>query len=101
LEIQRGILQSVGYSLFDQTVTITNLGEQALQGPLGLIDQGLQSTDALVDASGTYQGNPYIALLAGSSPLAAGQSLTLQFLFPGKMLTLADIDYSLEVLQGI
>ena len=96
-------MQSVGSGLFDQTVTITNLSGQTLRGPLGLVVVGLPNTAALVDASGTYQGNPYINLMAYNSTLAAGQSvsITLQFLFPGATLTLADVDYSLEALQGV
>jgi hypothetical protein len=82
--------------LFSQTLTITNTSGSAITGPIVLVLQNLKNA-ALVNQSGTFQGNPYVTILAGGS-LGAGQSLTVTLFFSDP--TFAAISYTAEFLAG-
>jgi hypothetical protein len=64
---------------FVQTMTITNTSGSALNGPLYLVLPNLSSNATLANASGSYNGDPY--LTATTSTLAPNQSITLTLEF--------------------
>jgi hypothetical protein len=85
-----------------QKVTITNTSNGKLQGPSALVLAGLPSGVTLQNASGTYQGNPYIDVLGDKQSLAAGKevTVTLSFLVTG-LKNPYDFSYSTKALLGI
>ncbi len=88
--------------IFEQTVTITNTSKEAFHGPLALLLTGLPSGVTLQDASGHYQGSPYVDLFGAKGSLAPGQkvTITLSFLVTG-LKDPDDLSYSSKVLLGI
>ncbi|MGP0065234.1 MAG: beta strand repeat-containing protein [Isosphaeraceae bacterium] len=81
---------------FTQTLTITNISDAALTGPIELVLLNLENA-TLVNQSGTYQVSPYITIL-NSGSLGVGQSLTITLVFADP--TLATITYTPEFLMG-
>ncbi len=81
---------------FSQTVTIKNISNAAIVGPIDLLLLNLKNA-TLVGQTGTYQGSPYITVLSSGS-LGIGQSLTFTLVFVDP--TLAAISYTSEFLSG-
>jgi hypothetical protein len=107
LTLQRGSLQAMGSGtsatlLFEQTVTLTNGSGHVLAGPLAVVFNSLPSGVTLANATGTYQGHPYLDVLGSGASLAPGQrvTLTLKFSRPSQQVC-EDILYTLKVLEGI
>jgi uncharacterized repeat protein (TIGR01451 family) len=112
LRIRRGSPHPVGHEehhheggeLFSQTITITNTSGHALLGPLALVLENLPAGVTLANASGRYQGNPYINVLRDGEVLEPGQSvtITLDFWVRGRLLDEGEaFDYNLDALLGI
>jgi hypothetical protein len=82
---------------FTQTVTIKNIGTTPLVGPIELVLVNLKNA-TLSNASGTYEGSPYITLLGNGVTLGVGQSFTITLIFNDP--TLAAIGYTSQLLLG-
>jgi hypothetical protein len=84
---------------FVQTVTLTNRGSSAIQGPVSLVLSGLSANAALFNADGkttcTAPGSPFVSLAGSLSP-GGHASVVLQFTDPSK----AAINYSTAVVAG-
>jgi hypothetical protein len=85
---------------FMQTVTLTNSGTTAVQGPMSLVLTGLSSNATLFNKNGSTTcaspvGSPFINLAGPLNP-GAHASVSLQFADPTK----AAITYSTLVLSG-
>jgi YVTN family beta-propeller protein len=72
---------------FNGTVTITNIGSSAINGPLQILFTGLPAGVTLANATGEFSGSPYLTItVAGVAPggggsLAPGQSATASVQF--------------------
>ncbi len=81
---------------YTQGVTITNIGDAPIAGPIELVLLDLANA-TLVNETGTYDGNPYITILA-SGPLGVGQSASIALIFAAPAHT--TITYTAEFLSG-
>jgi len=84
-----------------QTVTVTNLLDAPLAGPVYIAAGGLSANTSLVNALGTTQvnapvGSPYVLLSGSGLAPGASATATLQFTPP----TSGSITDSLEVISG-
>jgi len=99
LQVVLGGLQLVSshLGLFRQTITITNTGTTALQGPLALLLQNLSPNATERDASGLLGTDPFLDFFSGAV-FQPGQSIviTLRFFDP----SLEAILFNPVVLQG-
>jgi hypothetical protein len=59
---------------------VLNTSGQSIAGPIEIVLTNLTAGVTLVNATGTFVGNPYIAVLASGS-LAAGQSANVAVRF--------------------
>jgi hypothetical protein len=75
-----GLVYSHLTRTFSGTVTVLNTSGQSIAGPIEIVLTNLTSGVTLLDATGTFVGNPYIAVLASGS-LAAGQSANVSVRF--------------------
>jgi YVTN family beta-propeller protein len=94
-ETASGLLFNRVTHTFSGTLTITNNGA-AISGPIQVLFQNLTSGVTLVNASGSYQGGPFITVLNG---LAPGQSVQVpvQLLDP----SLVAPHFTLAVYSGV
>jgi uncharacterized repeat protein (TIGR01451 family) len=94
-ETASGLLFNRVTHTFSGTLTITNNGA-AISGPIQVLFQNLTSGVTVVNASGTYQGSPFITVLNG---LAPGQSVQVpvQLLDP----SLVAPHFTLAVYSGV
>ena len=81
---------------FSQTLTITNISDAAITGPIELVLLNLENA-TLANQTGVTQGSPYITVLSSGS-LGVGQNLTITLVFTDP--TLATITYIPEFLVG-
>jgi hypothetical protein len=102
LAIALGNFTQAGFH-FTQQVTLTNIGNQAIIGPLSLVLDNLSSNATLFNNTGvtvlqTPAGSPYIDISLTDNVLPAGQSVTvtLDFLKSSS----APILYKARVLAG-
>ena len=65
---------------FTSTVTITNISGAAIAGPLSILLTSLPAGATLNNATGTFNGSPFLAV-PGTTTLAAGQSATVNVQF--------------------
>jgi len=91
-----GLAYSRMTQTFNGSVTVTDVGTGSVAGPLQDVLTTLPSTVTLANASGSYQGNPFITF--GNLGLAPGQSetATLQFSNPSN----STINASSQVYSG-
>lgn len=75
-----GLTYSRVSKTYTGTVTITNLTNSAIAGPISVSFTGLPTGVTLTNATGTYQGVPYITVSSTSS-LGPGQSATVAVQF--------------------
>jgi len=75
-----GLVYSHLTRTFSGTVTVLNTSGQSIAGPIEIVLTNLTAGVTLVNATGTFVGNPYIAVLASGS-LAAGQSANVAVRF--------------------
>jgi hypothetical protein len=109
VKIQRGLSLAVsthGHTDAVQvlkTVTITNTTGKFLTGPLALVVDELPSGVTLTNATGSYQGSPYVNVLCFGAPLGPGQriTVTLDFLLQGAPQPGDDFNYQLDLFAGI
>jgi hypothetical protein len=104
VEVHSGRLHHDGLDAFEQTVTLTNTSNHTLHGPLALVLTGLPSDVRLIDARGSYQGNPYVEIVVPDGIVAPGQDVTvrLDFCLVGHHdRDRDDLTYSIDVLEGI
>ena len=80
---------------FNGTITLSNIGSNAIRGPLQILFTGLTSGVTLVNASGSLSGSSYLSV---SASLAPGQSVTLsaQFQNPSR----ATINFTPVIYSG-
>jgi hypothetical protein len=81
-----GLLYSRVSKTFSGTATITNTSGTTLSGPFQLVLSGLPSGVALLNATGTFGGSPFITISSVTS-LAAGQSATVTISFSDPSMT--------------
>jgi uncharacterized protein len=74
-----GLAYSRVTQLFSGTVSIKNVSVANKNGPFQIVFASLPSGVTLVNAAGTYNGNPYITVNVAS--LAPGQSSTVSVQF--------------------
>ena len=68
-----GTTYNPGTGNFYQNITVKNIGATPIQGPIEIDLTDLTAGVTLVNASGSYQGSPYITLVASSmSTLGVG-----------------------------
>jgi streptogramin lyase len=81
------------------SVTLTNVGGRALEGPISLVFDGLRRRVKLRGASGFTSGrSPYLDLAAGTDNLLApGATLSVTLLFS----TTAGVRFNLRILAGV
>jgi len=60
-----------------ETVTVTNTSGQTISGPVEVVLSGLPAGVTAVNSTGTFQGNPYWAVSAGSFASGASAQVTL------------------------
>ena len=78
------------------TITVRNTSHANVYGPLQVVLTNLTGGVTLINATGTYQGNPYITV-PGVTTLAPGQSasVNVQFNNPGHVqVTFTPVTYS-------
>ncbi|MDB5934811.1 MAG: WD40-like Beta Propeller Repeat [Massilia sp.] len=80
---------------FNGTFTITNAGTAALAGPLQVRFNALPAGVVLANASGSYQGSPYITVGAGLAP-GASASFPVVFTNPSRL----DLAYTTKTYSG-
>lgn len=73
-----GLVYNAGTQIFTGKVTVSNTGTVPLQAPLKVVIEGLSSSVTLVNAAGTYYGQPYLKL---TGTLAPGSSASVQVQF--------------------
>jgi hypothetical protein len=73
-----GLAYSRVTKTFDGTVTVTNVSGNAASGPFQIVFASLPSAVTIANASGTYNGRPYITL---NTSLAVGQSASVAVQF--------------------
>jgi uncharacterized repeat protein (TIGR01451 family) len=92
-----GPVYNRGTKLFYETVTITNTGGAAIQGPIELVFNGLPGGLTLVNSTGTApNGSPYLTL-ASSLASRASASVTAQFSNPSNV----PIPISITLFSGV
>ena len=74
-----GLAYSRVSQTFNGTVTITNISNSAISGPLQIVFMGLTAGVTLANATGSLSGAPYLTTAAAS--LAPGQSATVSVQF--------------------
>jgi hypothetical protein len=92
-----GLLYSRVTKLFTGTVTIQNTSAQPIVGPIKIGFTALPSGVTLANATGTYSGNPYIAV-PSISALAPGQSATVSMQYSNP--SLAGINFTPVIYSG-
>jgi hypothetical protein len=107
IKVRRGSLHggeaTNGEIEVEQTVTLSNTSGGVLAGPLAVALGDLPEGVTLANATGSYQGHPYVDVLGSGAALAPGQRvrLTLEFLISGRHRNRADLNYDLDVLEGV
>ncbi len=82
--------------VYSQSVTLTNITNGTLTGPLSLGLTGLPSGVELTDATGTTNGSPYFRFLNSGKTLKKGASVTITLTFTAP--TQSDITFGTEVI---
>jgi hypothetical protein len=80
-----GLVYSRVSKTFSGTVMVTNTGSTTLSGPFQLVLTGLPSGVTLNNATGTFNGSPFITL--APSTLAPGQSVVISVQFTDSSMT--------------
>ena len=80
-----GLVYSRVSKTFSGTITVTNTGSTTLSGPFQLVLTGLPSGVTLNNATGTFNGSPFITL--APSTLAPGQSVVISVQFTDPSMT--------------
>jgi beta-lactam-binding protein with PASTA domain len=80
-----GLVYSRVSKTFSGTITVTNTGSTTLSGPFQIVLTGLPSGVTLNNASGTFNGSPFITL--APSTLAPGQSVVISVQFTDPSMT--------------
>ena len=75
-----GLVYSHLTHTFSGTVIVLNTSGQSIAGPIEIVLTNLTAGVTLINATGTFGGNPYITVLA-SGNLAAGQSANVAIRF--------------------
>jgi uncharacterized repeat protein (TIGR01451 family) len=93
-------LTGIGFSRvtrqYSTTMTVTNTSSQTITAPISVALANLSSGVTFVNATGTYNGNPYIRVL-NTGTLAPGQSVSVALLFTqtgSAPITFTEITYS-------
>jgi hypothetical protein len=74
---------------FNSTYTVTNIGSQAVAGPLELVLTGLNAAVTVANCTGSFQNNPYMGLSSTSLAPGASVSVSVQFTDPSNTTILA------------
>jgi predicted extracellular nuclease len=81
---------------YSGTITVTNTSSQTIDGPLQVVLTNLTPGVTLVNANGTFRGDPYVT--APVTSLAPGQSVDVQVRFSDP--TNVRIGYTTQVYSG-
>lgn len=73
-----GLVYNPGSKIFTGQITLTNTGTIPLLAPLKVVIQGLPAGVAVVNAAGSYYGQPYLKL-SGSLDPGSSQRVQVQF----------------------
>lgn len=88
--------------IWEQKVTITNSSDGKLHGPMALVLTNLPAGVTLLNASGSYEGKPYVDLLGPKQSLAPDQKVTITLSFQVTGLKDPDdLSYATKTLLGI
>ncbi len=98
VQVDRGRLKQNQNGLYQETLTITNISDQTLAGPLAFVIEGLPKGVTLSDASGTWNGSPYVEI--GGS-LKAGHKVRVTLLFSITDNYPSDLDFGVQTLLGL
>ena len=82
-----GLAYSRVTQTFNGTITLTNISNAAISGPLEVVLTGLPAGVTQVNATGTFAGNPYITVPLPGGSLSLGQSarVAVQFKNPSNV----------------
>ena len=90
-----GLLYSRSTQRFTGTLSVTNTGSTAIQGPVHIQLSGLPSQITMVNQTGTYDGSPYISYPAALGP---GETISVPVVFLNPLRVLPA--YSVRVFSG-
>ena len=94
--VSSGLLFNRKTGLYSGTITITNTGSSALNGPFKVRLDNLTSGVTLTNASGTNNGASYINVSANSLAVGASMTVSVSFSNPAKV----GISYNTRVFSG-
>ncbi len=94
--VSSGLVYNRSTQLYTGTITLKNTGTSSLNGPINMELTGLSAGVTLTNATGSYNGVPYIKTTANT--LAAGQSITVAISLrnPNKV----SVSYVVKTLTG-
>ncbi|MEO8130909.1 MAG: nuclease, partial [Bryobacteraceae bacterium] len=72
--VQSGLAYTLRRELYVGIITVTNTGSQTIASPLQVVLHGLPAGVTLVNATGSFGGNPYVT---ANTSLTPGQSVSL------------------------
>jgi hypothetical protein len=99
--IHRGNWRAAGTrGSYEQTLTLTNISDSTLKGPLMLLLGPLPNGLTLTNATETHANRPSLDVLAIGGSLLPGKSVKVTLKFSGAAGG-KDIAFSLDVMQGI
>jgi hypothetical protein len=91
-----GLAYSRVTKTFNGTLTVKNVSEKPINGPLQVLFTDMSTDSTLLDATGTLAGTPYLTLQVAS--LAPGQSLTIAIRFQNA--SMSSINFTPAVYSG-
>ena len=94
--VQSGFTVNRITSKYSGTVTFTNIGAAALNGPLQFLLQGLPAGVTLDNRSGEFNGAPYVTLPGTSLAPGASATVALTFTNPSK----ANVTFTSKLYSG-
>lgn len=92
-----GLIYNRATRTYNGTITVTNTSARTISGPLQIVLTELSSGVTLVNANGTYNGDPYVT--AGIAALAPNEAVTVNVRFRSS--SSARIGYVVKTYAGI
>jgi predicted extracellular nuclease len=94
--VSSGLLFNRATGLYTGTITITNTGSTALNGPFKVQLDNLTTGVTLTNASGTHNGSSYLNATAANLAVGGTMTVSVSFANPAKV----GISYSTRVFSG-
>ncbi|WP_352431152.1 Ig-like domain-containing protein [Pyrinomonas sp.] len=92
-----GLIYNRATRTYNGTITITNTSARAISGPLQVVLTGLSAGTTLVNASGVYNGDPYVTANIASLEPSGSVTVSVQF----RSSSSARISYVTKTYAGI